>query len=492
MENASLPGKNSPVLAQQVGLCVLAAASCAVYFGGFTLPMWLPTYYRVPFLDLPKIVGVSHQSADRFSLEIGLLFVLYVAALSLTRYLRPGRSVVLVLGLAATISLSAIPMYPAAAGDLFAYMAEADVVRQFHANPFLVPVANFPESPVLAYVDFPEETTHYGPLWLGISVTLRLLSAGNLMASLLLFKSVASLLMLATAWIAYLKLRDTRPGAAVPAALLISWNPLLVFELAGNGHNDVAMMLFVGAAFYLYARGRPRLAVTSLLAAALIKYVATLLLPLFLIAMMRRAGPIRMWLPHAVAYAGGAGIAIAAIVAVVSVPGTLGVLERQSRWFTTSPTTVAYLWLSKTVAEETAAQIASLGGQGLFALSYLLALVWVWRRPLNLAAASFCSILAFLLLAVSWFQPWYVAWVLPLAALAASPLAFAVAVALSAGAFLTHSVMGFEWRLNYGIVSELRMHAEGAMTAWLPPLVAGLMVALWRLRSLALLRRLTH
>jgi hypothetical protein len=59
----------------------------------------------------------------------------------------------------------------------------------------------------------------------------------------------------------------------------VLWNPLLLFETAGNGHNDVAMVFFVLLALVLEQRERHLPPVLALTVSALFKFVSLLLLP---------------------------------------------------------------------------------------------------------------------------------------------------------------------------------------------------------------------
>ncbi len=459
-------------------LVLLAVVSSLIYLAHFTTPMWLLQHFESPHLDTPKLLGVSEANLSRFTLTVVTLFVLYAAAFRLSFGLRSPRTVAAVLGLAALMGLPLLLMYPGGAGDVYAYIAEADVVLRYQQNPFVTAVAEIPDHPLLSFLDYPGETTHYGPLWLVLGVFLRLVSGGGLLAGLLVFKVAALGFLLGTGLLVYLTLRETRAEAAVPSALLVAWNPLLLFELAGNGHNDVAMAFFVMLAFYLHGRKAPRLSLAALLAASLIKYTAIVLVPLLLIALLRRAGPVRDWLPGAITCAAGAAVVAVALVKLVGLQGTLGVMDEQSRWFTTSPAAVAQLWLSQSLPapEQLTALTVTRAGQFLFGVLYLVQMVRLWFRPGLLVECSYHSLLLLMLLVVSWFQPWYVTWAIPLGALAATRGSHAAAFGLSFGAFMVHAVMGFAWRLEWHRGDRIVLNAAGAGAAWIPA-ACGFLVA---------------
>ena len=214
------------------------------------------------------------------------------------------------------------------------------------------------------------------------------------------------------------------------------------------------------------------MAITALLSAALVKYVAIVLLPLFLVAMLRRAGPARSWLPVAAAYLVASGAAALLLVATVGISGTVGVLLSQSRWFTSSLSAIAHLWLAGVMPSESAAYLVSRTAQILFGVLYLVELRRVWLRPDSLARESFTTMLLLMLVAISWFQPWYATWAIPLGAVAATRGSHAAATALSFGAFMIHAVMGFAWRLGWNRGSTIAINVAAVVATWLPTAAA--------------------
>lgn len=63
------------------------------------------------------------------------------------------------------------------------------------------------------------------------------------------------------------------------ALLFYLWNPLLLVEFAGNGHNDVLMLTFVLLAVWLHLKGRWPLAALALGVATLVKLPAIIFVP---------------------------------------------------------------------------------------------------------------------------------------------------------------------------------------------------------------------
>ena len=62
---------------------------------------------------------------------------------------------------------------------------------------------------------------------------------------------------------------------------LFAWSPLLVIEAAGNGHNDIVMMVFVMGSLILLLQRRPLFAFPLLALGIVIKYAVGSLIPLW-------------------------------------------------------------------------------------------------------------------------------------------------------------------------------------------------------------------
>lgn len=452
-------------------LLALASMSVGVYALAFTRPMWLPDYYFLPHMDTPRILGVGEGSLSRFLGAFGVLFALYLVALRITFDLRSRASAVVILALGCLLALPALLMHPGGAGDVYMYIAWADVTLRYGENPFAVPPAAIPQYQLLPFLDFPRETVQYGPLWVAISLILRFASGDGLFASLVAFKVAAATSLLLAAWLVYLTVRESKPEWAVPSMLLVAWNPALIFEMAGNGHNDAVMATLVAGSFYLYRRGSLRMSVIALLAAAMVKYVAIILLPIMFAHMLRNAGNPRAWLPKAGAFSLGLFVPALALLWVVGLEGTVGVVLDRTQLFTTSASAVVRLWLARSMDTQSVELLIVRPAQFAFA-AYLLIETWrVWRQGSDLAGSALRVMIAFMLLVISWYQPWYTVWAIPLAALHASHRASEIAVGLSVGAVLIHAVMGFGWRLEWHEGDLLVIQTIGTLAAWLPTIL---------------------
>lgn len=453
-------------------LGAISISSALVWWSSITRLAWLPALYQMPHLDTPKLLGVSSASFDGFARTASAQFVLYFLAWLLARRLSGRAAAVAVICLALPPALVLWLAYPLGAGDVYAYVAEGDLVLRYGANPFYVPAGQVPDNPLLPFLDFPDETTHYGPLWIAVEVMLRWASGGNLLAAVLLFKAASIIFLAITAFATFEACQQSRGRDAVSVALLVAWNPLMLFEFAGNGHNDVAMSALVACAFYLQARNRRRAAIFALAAGCLVKYVAVVLGPIFLLTNLRGAGPLRQWLPRTLLDATGLGALGLLLSLLVGTDGTLGILQRMTTWFTTSPGAVLYYHLSQTMPGPDATAWVGNATRAVFCACYLGIACCLWRGWFGLVVASTLSLIAFMFVETVWFQPWYVAWVLPTAALIAGEAGTGLVLGLTAGGLGVHLVMGFGFRLWWFAEEKAILHARGVAAMWVPVVVA--------------------
>ena len=75
-------------------------------------------------------------------------------------------------------------------------------------------------------------------------------------------------------------LADWKPAQQVWGTLLYAWNPVVLLEFAGSAHNDVLMIYLVLVAIRCAQRDLRRRAIVALVIAALVKWIAIILLPI--------------------------------------------------------------------------------------------------------------------------------------------------------------------------------------------------------------------
>ena len=258
-----------------------------------------------------------------------------------------------------------------------------------------------PQDPAYAEVTWTEATSAYGPLFTLATYPLAWLPVGLAVAVL---KAVAALSVLGIAAVVS-RLAVARGIDPLRAAAFVALNPLVLVHVVGGGHNDGLTMLLAMLAVAAILSGREAAGGTALVAAMATKAGAAFIAPFALVGSTRR---IRFL---AGALGAGAAIAIAAQLAFGwDWLGGLGLAgENQSRTSHMSiPITTGRLTGLDPDAVRLAAAI-------LFAATIAWLLAWTWRGGDWVSAAGWAALA--LLLATAWLLPWYLIWLLPLAAI---------------------------------------------------------------------------
>ncbi|HEX5982826.1 MAG TPA: polyprenol phosphomannose-dependent alpha 1,6 mannosyltransferase MptB [Solirubrobacterales bacterium] len=315
------------------------------------------------------------------------------AAPRLERRLVWGAIVVLVTGFAvAPVLLS---------HDVYSYVDYARLGVRHGLDPYVHPPLAVPTDPAFAQVTWTEATSAYGPLFTLLTYPLAWLPVG---AAVAVLKAVAALSVLGIAAVVS-RLAAWRGVDPLRAAAFVALNPLVLVHVVGGAHNDALTMLLAMLAVAALLSARELSAGAALVAAVATKASAAFLAPFALLGAEARSRFL----------AGAAGTATALVVAAwlafgwdwLDGFGLAG--ENQDRTsYMSIPITAARLTGLDPDAVRLAAAI-------LFAAAVTYLLAWTWRGGDWIRAAAWAALA--LLLATSWLLPWYLIWVLPLAAI---------------------------------------------------------------------------
>jgi alpha-1,6-mannosyltransferase len=363
----------------------------------------IPTSLAGAFADGPNL-----HSGGAIAV-LSLMFISYVVAVAASGRLS-GRAVLMTIAALHAFVLLAPPLVST---DIFSYQAYARMGATYGANPYLSGPHAIALDPVFPYIGakWSYIPSVYGPVFTILSYVMAPLSIA---ASVGVYKTTAALASLALVGLVWntARLRRTDP---VRAVALVGLNPLLVVFGVGGGHNDLLMLLAMMAAVYAILTSRERLGGALSVAAIGIKLTAGLLLPFAIAARgpSRGTGRRRDFLV-------GAGAMLALLVSLsVAVFGS-GLLDLLG---TVQRTQSEGDWHSIPGFVATKLHLPTLGHILGFALAAAFAGVsaWllrrVWRGRIDWIDAAGWATLA-MLVAASSLLPWYVAWALPLAAVA--------------------------------------------------------------------------
>lgn len=430
----------------------LGVASAVVYLVRLTLPMSLWEYLGTPLIDLPKIIGETNMGAWYYFDTMLALFTLYYIGYRVVLRRRGGggwRVGWVIVGFFALFSATLLLMFPVTAADVFNYMFYARIWTFQGLNPYVVPPDQIASDLTLDYTIFRNLTTVYGPGFTQLSAVLVRLAGEDLLRLVVVFKLAFIACHALCIWLVYVTLRRTQPDYAWAGAYLMAWNPLVLFNTAGDGHNDITMLALVLLAFYLVARRRWGLAMTVLILSATMKWLSVLLIPLFLVGGLRALGRrgIALLLSGLLI---GLGIAVLLYAPFYTTPDHVYTsLVSFSDLFTTSIGLVLRDALTDVMGEGEAARWARWTMYLIFSGFYLWELTRVRSTFMSLVYGCFQAFFLYLVFGGLWFQPWYVTWLVGIGALlVGTPVANRM-ILFTFTAMLAHVVTGFGWRIGW-------------------------------------------
>lgn len=182
---------------------------------------------------------------------------------------------------------------PPANSDVFYYSMSASLAAD-GINPYVHVLADFPDNPLFTFNHWIDIGSVYGPVWTWTgSWILRITGTDPVLAITgyrVLMSVISIALVLVTYWIAEL-LTDRKPYA-LAAAVLVAWQPNMVFETVGQVHNDAFVILFALAALLVVLAGGMKALRNGIVLAAIssaTKFVTLPILGLLVLLRVRTA-----------------------------------------------------------------------------------------------------------------------------------------------------------------------------------------------------------
>jgi hypothetical protein len=382
--------------------------------------------------------GRARLAAAAWALGLALLFTLddprlrfeahlagYALAAAgwwgLARAAPTGRALRAVVAAAVLARVWALALPPAFSEDVFRYVYEGRLVwvlgpgAPFAHPPAAGPTLGLPPGlldEAWLRINHPELSTIYPPL-----AQLAFAGAGGLGElvgghHLLLLKATLVAADLGTFALLAAALRAANRPAA--GALWYGACPLVILEVAREGHADSLSALGLALAVFAFARRplRPRLGYLGFTLAALAKLNGLVALPAALRETRRG-----LWV--------AAGCALLALPWLLAGPGAgAGLSEYATRWRAGDGAFSLLLWVAEALLGGDWAQVAGHTvtrhqlARGLAALCFSVGAVVILRPAGQPVAARAGHLLLLLLLLSPTLHPWYVLWVLPFAAAA--------------------------------------------------------------------------
>ncbi|MDQ6661060.1 MAG: hypothetical protein M3Z24_08855 [Chloroflexota bacterium] len=420
------------------------------------------------------------------------LFALYICLLTLCRQgkLRDRRACAVALLFPALFNLGLLLDQPYLSIDLFSYIAYGSLGAAPGGNPYIEPVSAVGYSPLGAHLlTYGWHPLHvvplvpYGPLWVQLETAILRITS-DVPTDILLLKGLIVAASLGSAALIWAILGRVRPVDQLLGTLVYLWNPVIIVEFAGEGHNDALVILCVLTALFLTVAARPALAIVMLLLAVLTKYVPLILLPAQVVYFWStwRTRPDRARLTPLLLLGLLAGFMLSVVLYRpfwVGMATFQGVREQDAtRIGSASTAGVVYWVIAHSPLRAVAETLTSALLDGIFAL-YVLIISWRVRNIEALLRACAGIAVAYVLLVSPAYWPWYATLPLALFALAPHGPFLRIALVLSFGARLAAPLDVMD---NRGFIPFRLSHAITAAVAVAPPLVVCLLLAIKELR----------
>lgn len=172
--------------------------------------------------------------------------------------------------------------------DVYAYAIYGRVFAQ-GGNPYNEHPPIGDDDPFMPLYGLAYLPSWYGPVWTLLSAGITYFTGENVGLTVLAFRGLSVLAALAGAGFVWSGLRRFSPKDATRGLVFFLWNPLLVIETGMSGHNDAIMLAFVLCGVWLHLRGWKAGAVMLLTLSALVKFLTGMLIPLYVLLVLREA-----------------------------------------------------------------------------------------------------------------------------------------------------------------------------------------------------------
>jgi alpha-1,6-mannosyltransferase len=458
----------------------LAVAGLALEFA--LLRWWLPALsfrghpgFMAPGQDpLVWLLGDGDTGMVRLLQLFAAAFVPYFLGLAIAPRVSGRIGIAVAFAGAVIAGLTMLAMFPAGALDIFHNIMDGRLVWLYHINPTLYPPSVVSNDPLFQYMHYWADTrTAYGPLWFIATLPAYLIAGSDLTRSMIAYKALPFAFEIASLVLIAVIARRIDPRKTVAAIVCFGWNPLVLWEIPGNGHNDIVMMAFVlGAVLVLLSDNWPW-AFVLLACSVMVKYVSLVVLPVFILWIYLRYGR-RSLSSIASGLLGGLVAAMVIALPFWSGPRTFAPLFGQEQDFLFSPASALIREWGENIALTPLVVNVKRALTLAFALLYALVLTRVRRSPSALIRSCVEVVFLLLVLLTWWFWPWYVVWGLALAALIPTSAHARLFVIFSVSAMFIY--LSSPWRLSIWYFGSFFPLALGtALIVFVPPFLYALM-----------------
>lgn len=399
-------------------LLITAALSCLIYWFAVVSRVNLMQLYNRPRLDGTNTYWKDPILRRQFVLAFTALGILYWIGWRAARRAK-GRFAWGFVFAGSILSCAALLwLYPFDAADMFDNIIHGRMLGIYGANPFLLTASAYSSDPFYPYMAWKYATSAYGPLWEILAGITARLAGDGILANVIAFKLLLTGFFMGCVGLTALILKKIAPERALAGVLFIAWNPIILYETIGNGHNDIVMVFWILLAVWAIQKRQYIFSILALSAGVLVKFIPLLLIPTAAILILKRLPDMRSRLK----FLAESGIASASLIGAFYAPfwhglNTLSIARRMELMSDSIPA-VVYHYLSPTIGTERATHLVSAGALGLIFLFVIWQGWHAWHlfTEVDFSQAAFNILVFYLLAACLWFQQWYALWPLGIAA----------------------------------------------------------------------------
>jgi hypothetical protein len=386
---------------------------------GFTHPAPLLFLYNVPRLDLWYINIGGIPVLVRIILSFLVLGGSYWFAYQWAGQAHGRLAWAAVIGGAVLQAVILLYMVPFNSTDIFDNISHGRMLAFYHANPFHSVSANFPWDPFTRFAGWPSAPSAYGPLWEDVAAFTARLAGNGVVQNVIAFKLLPGLFWSGCVALVAVILRKWMPGSALKGTLFVAWNPVALFEVFGNGHNDPSFLLWVILAVWAMLERRYTIAILSLVVGTLFKFMPAVLIPAAgLIALKELPGwKQRAW------FTLRTGAISAVLVGLAYAPFWQGIetlsIGRRAHLFATTIGSSLNKIITPVLGADRAGNLIS-PVAAILTLGFALWIAYRAMRstaPDRFAQSAMIIFAFYLMVTVLFFWPWYTLWLIVLAPL---------------------------------------------------------------------------
>lgn len=221
---------------------------------------------------------------------------------------------------------------------------------------------------------------------------------------------------LGSTFILYKTLRVLKPEKAKAYSIVFAWNPMVLFEVANNGHNDSMMLFFILLAVYLLIKRSYFWIVPLLIASVLIKYVTIFIIPFFIIYINKFQSSFAFWRKVL--------LACILLICLSYYPflqddlsiykGLFMQFSETEFWFHYGAMPLFAYWMNHTFSFNFTTAMIKNSLTLIFLIVYSSLYFRKITSDIQIFEIIFKVYMAYFVIACFWMMPWYFLWILPM------------------------------------------------------------------------------